>query len=140
MSRNQTSQTGQLSIFDQKIVVIARTTDPETSKMAARAFEENQTKAQRSVATVVLVLKKYGRMTDFQIRDRWEEFWGPDKWSYTLPCKARHWARQAGKVKHAGFGEHQGRIVRTWEIGRDEKFLLEPEVCECCGQKIKVKK
>lgn len=122
------------------IVVVARRTDPETSHEAAAAFEANQTKAQRSVAVLLEIVRNHGPLSDFQIRDLWAQYWGDAAWSYTLPCKARHWARQAGHVKHQGFGTHQGRKVRTWAAGRDDAFLEEPEICQCCGQKIKPRK
>lgn len=119
------------------VSVRARTSDPETSKQAALDFENNQSKAQRSVACVVLILKDHGALSDFQIRELWASYWGAAAWSYTLPSKARHWAREAGLVKHAGFGEHQGRQVRVWNLGRDDIFLQPETVCECCGQKIR---
>ena len=109
-------------MIDQHVYVRARRTDPETSQQAALDFEANQSKAQRSVSTVVAILKVYGELTDFQLRDFWHKYW-EGKWSFTLPCKARHWARQAGLVKHVGFGKHQGRRVRKWGLGRDDKFL-----------------
>lgn len=121
-----------------KIDVRARKTDPETSHQAALDFEQNQTKAARSVSTVVTILAYFGKeLTDFQIRELWTDFWGSEKWSYTLPCKARHWAREKGLVKHAGFSTHQGRKVRTWALGRDEKFLDANETCPCCGRRTK---
>jgi len=101
------------------IAVIARTTDPETSHEAAAEFE--QSKAQRSIETVVCILEQHGPLTDFEIRDKWTAYWGSDKWSYTLPCKARHWARQAGLIKHDGFGIHQKRKVRRWNVGKDDE-------------------
>jgi len=104
------------------IYVRARRSDPETSQQAAFEFEANQTKAHRSVKTVVRILESYGELTDFQIRDFWGEFY-EGLWSFTLPCKARHWARQAGLVRHIGFGKHQGRRVRKWALGRDAEFL-----------------
>lgn len=122
-----------------RVKVRARRTDPETSHEAAAAFEANQTKAQRSVAVVVHIIRTRGPLTDFQIRDLWPAYWGAVAWSYTLPCKARHWARQQGLVKHQGHGRHQGRRVRLWAIGRDEAFLEQPQICECCGQRIKAK-
>lgn len=122
-----------------RVIVRARTSDPDTSHQAAFEFELNQTKAQRSVATVVAILKEHGKLSDFEIRALWENYWESSAWSYTLPCKARHWARQAGLVKHAGYGEHEGRKVRTWEIGLDPA-LSRDEVCPCCGQKIRPKK
>lgn len=122
-----------------QISVRARTFDPETSHQAALDFENNQTKAQRSVACVVLILKDHGLLSDFQIRELWSTYWGPGVWSYTLPSKARHWAREKGLVKHGGFGTHQGRKVRLWELGRDELFLEPAEKCECCGQIIRKK-
>jgi hypothetical protein len=105
------------------IDVRARSTDPETSKQAAFEFELNQSKAQRSVATVVDILTAHGPLTDFDIRSKWETYWGGAHWSYTLPSKARHWARQKGLVKHEGFGTHNGRRVRVWALGRDDDFL-----------------
>ena len=95
----------------------ARATDPETSREAAADFGQN--KAQRSVATVVAILRERGPLTDFEIREWWGAFWGSNEWSFTLPSKARHWARLAGLVKHDGFGVHEGRKVRRWAIGRD---------------------
>jgi hypothetical protein len=120
-----------------RISVRARRSDPETSHQAALDFESNQPKAQMSVACVMLILKQYGKpMSDFQIREVWPKFWGK-AYSYTLPSKARHWAREAGLVKHDGFGVHYGRQVRTWSIGRDNLFLTPDAICECCGQKIR---
>lgn len=122
------------------IDVRARNTDPETSHQAALAFEDDQPKAQRSVACVVLILKCHGALSDFEIRELWSEYWGPKPWSFTLPSKARHWAREAGLVKHSGLGTHQGRRVRLWDLGRDETLLVPAAKCECCGQTIKVLK
>lgn len=119
------------------VTVRARNTDPETSHQAALDFENNQSQASRSIACVVLILKELGPMTDFDIRSKWESYWGTGKWSFTLPSKARHWAREQGLVKHAGFGTHQNRRVRLWAIGRDDKFLEPAPRCECCGQRIK---
>lgn len=116
------------------IDIRARRSDPETSHQAALAFD--QPKAQRSVACVVLILKDGGAMTDFQIRACWTGYWGSVA-SFTLPSKARHWAREQGLVKHAGFGTHQGRRVRLWSLGRDESFLTPVELCPCCKQKIR---
>lgn len=121
-----------------RVTVRARTTDPETSHQAALNFEQNQTKAQRSVATVVKILQDHGALTDFQIRDLWGSYW-PGTWSYTLPCKARHWAREAGLVRFTGqFGQHQGRKVRLWSSGRDVLYLEPKPVCPHCGQTLKV--
>lgn len=122
------------------VTVRARTTDPETSHQAALDFEGNQNKASLSVACVVMILKAYGPLSDFAIRDAWTEFWGSKAWSFTLPSKARHWAREQGLVKHAGFSTHQGRKVRTWSLGRDEAFLAPAPRCECCGQVIRKSK
>lgn len=116
------------------VIVRARNTDPETSHAAAAEFDANQTKAQRCVKTVVRLLKAEGSLTDFEIRDKWSQYWGNDAWSFTLPCKARHWARQAGFVKHVGFGIHQGRTVRKWGIGRDLEFIESQEKCPTCGR------
>lgn len=121
------------------IHVRARTTDPETSHQAALDFEGKQTKAQRSVSCVVLILKDHGPMSDFDLRNHWDAYWGPNRWSFTLPSKARHWARQQGLVKHTGFGEHQGRRVRLWGLGLDENLFKPAPRCECCGQMIKRK-
>ena len=121
------------------ITVRARNTDPETSHQAALDFEGNQSKASLSVACVVLILQDRGPLTDFGLRDAWTEFWGSREWSFTLPSKARHWAREQGLVKHAGFGEHQGRRVRLWALGRDDQFLAPAPRCECCGQPIRKK-
>lgn len=126
--------------FDFDVVVRARKNDPETSHEAASNFEADQTKAQRSIRTVVEILKSHGELTDFEIRDAWSSFWGSEKWSFTLPCKARHWARQAGLVKHVGFGTHQGRRVRKWGLGND---LNEPSLikkCPTCGHVMRIKK
>ena len=119
------------------IEVRARNTDPETSHQAALDFEGNQSKAQRSVACVTLILKDHGALSDFAIRDLWAAYWGSPAWSYTLPSKARHWAREQGLVKHDGFGEHQGRRVRLWALGRDDTFLQPPCICSECGQTIR---
>ena len=126
-----------LELFDYdnygNVVVRARRTDPETSHEAAVAFEANQTKAQKSVKTVVRILEDKGELTDFEIREVWSEYWGNDAWSFTLPCKARHWARQAGMVRHVGFGIHQGRKVRKWALGCDVSVCT-LERCPTCGR------
>lgn len=119
------------------VVVRARATDPETSHEAAEEFERDQSRAQLSVAAVVLILKDHGPLTDFQIREAWPKVWGSKAWSYTLPCKARHWARLAGLVKHDGFGTHGKRKVRRWALGRDEVFLGAQEKCPHCGQRVR---
>lgn len=108
-----------MSLPSRPIVVTARTSDPETSHEAAGATGRDQSKAQRSVQTVVSILKLYGSLTDFEIRDAWTVVWGRDPWSFTLPSKARHWARQAGLVKHVGYSMHEGRRVRTWGLGKE---------------------
>lgn len=99
------------------IEVKARSTDPETSHQAAAQVDQSQ--AQRSVQTVVLILTGSKEpLSDFQIRALWPAYWsGP--WSFTLPSKARHWARQKRLVMHAGFGVHNGRRVRVWALGKD---------------------
>ena len=114
-----------------RISVRARKSDPETSHEAADDFDSKQTKAQRSVATVVLILQQHGPLTDFQIRELWFRYWeGP--FSYTLPCKARHWARQAGLVKHEGYGKHQKRNVRKWTLGADLAYFDEQAKVKKC--------
>ncbi len=121
--------------FTRPVRVIARSTDPETSHEAAAALEHCQTRLQRSVQTVVAILKSRGEpMSDFEIGDCWPLWWGGDLFSESLPRKARHWARQAGLVRRAGYGEHQKRKVLLWDVGRDEDFLAERTVCECCGR------
>ena len=123
------------------IIVKARATDPETSHAAAHEFSRNQKKIQRSIDTVVTILNLHGLLSDFGIREKWAEYWGPGKWSYTLPSKARHWARGKGLVKRDGHGIHLGRKVIMWSIGRDEAFLDESApVCPTCGRKLKKNK
>lgn len=95
----------------------ARTTDPETSHEAAALVGQSQ--AQRSVRAVVKILTGSGPLSDFQIRALWPSYWD-GRWSFTLPSKARHWARQRGLVKHAGYGIHEGRRVRLWAIGKED--------------------
>ena len=125
-----------LDLFSQPVAIIARSADPETSREAAAAF--TQKAAQRSVQTVVNMLRVSSPLTDFQIRQLWPDFWeGP--FSYTLPCKARHWARQAGLVRHEGFGSHNNRRVRTWALGADTEFLaatITAKECPHCGYPI----
>jgi hypothetical protein len=105
-------------------IVVARRSDPETSHAAAAEVTAKDT-AQRSVKAVVTLLRAAGEpLNDFQIHSLWPEVWdGP--FSESLPRKARHWAREAGEVMHAGFGQHQGRRVRVWTVGRDGEFLKE---------------
>lgn len=116
--------------------VRARTTDPETSQQAAFDFEQDQQKVARSVSTVVRILSDRPDSTDFEIREAWSRYW-EGSWSFTLPSKARHWAREQGLVRHSGFGSHNGRRVRTWALGYE--LVSEPERCECCGQVIRRK-
>lgn len=104
--------------MNQPIKVIARATDPETSREAADELERNQTKLQRSVAVAVRILEDHGPLSDFQIRDLWPGYWG-EAFSYTLPCKARLWAWQGGLVSPAGHGKHRGRRVQLWQAGGD---------------------
>lgn len=105
------------------IPVRARRTDPKTSHMAAAEFEASG-QQQLSVKTVVDILKDRGApMTDFNISAMWHKYWPRPKWSHSLPAKARLWARQAGLVRHAGYGLHGPRTVMSWELGRDEAFL-----------------
>lgn len=100
--------------------VVARTTDPETSHEAARAFDNELGKVSRSIRAAVQILTEHGELSDFDIRGLWPAYWdGP--WSDSLPCKARHWARQAGLVRHVGFKKHNGRNVRTWALGSEEE-------------------
>jgi hypothetical protein len=120
---------------DVAVAVIARSSDPETSHTAAAEFEANQTKAQKCVKIAVQILEEKGPLTDFEIRDVWTDYWGSDAWSFTLPCKARHWARQAGLVKHVGFGSHHGRKVRKWGTGCDTEFLDTQHKCPTCGKR-----
>ena len=118
-----------------RISVRARKSDPETSRDAADDFDSKQEKAQRSVQAVVLVLRRYGPLTDFQIQDLWSRYWeGP--FSNSLPRKARHWARQAALVKHEGYGKHQGRTVRKWALGADLAYFdeqVKAKKCPHCG-------
>lgn len=110
-----------------RIIVVARRNDPETSHQAAFAFSKDQKKASRSVTTAVAILEAHGPLSDFQIRALWPNFWeGP--FSDSLPCKARHWAREQGLVKHIGYADHHGRTVRTWGIGRDPNLDAETEI------------
>ena len=99
-------------------VVIARHSDPETCHDAAAMLNAKPERLTRSVTTVVELLQHYGKQTDFQIRERWAEFWeGP--FSYTLPCKARLWACQAGLVRWSGErvrNESSKYSVRVWEL------------------------
>jgi hypothetical protein len=104
-----------------KIDVVARTTDPDTSHEAAAQLELDQTRLARSVQTVVDILAG-APLHDFDIRALWPRYWsGP--FSDSLPCKARHWAREQGLVRFAGYGAHHGRKVRLWARGRDHQFL-----------------
>jgi hypothetical protein len=118
------------------IEVHARKGDPETSHTAAAELAKDQTKLQRSVATVVAILQASEpvRLTDFQIRDKWAGWWHSAKFSDSLPCKARHWARQAGLVRHDGYGKHNGRKVRLWALGADVAFLADERMrCPHCN-------
>ncbi len=115
--------------------VIARTGDPETSQDAAEELNRDPDRLTRSIQTVVTLLGQYGPMTDFDIRAHWSEAWDGG-FSFTLPCKARHWAREAGLVKWAGRNEPNptsGYAVRVWELGRDESFL-QRVACPVCGK------
>lgn len=112
--------------------VIARHTDPETSHAAAANFDRN--KAARSIQTVKRILAA-GPMTDFQIREAWAAHW-QGQWSFTLPSKARHWARQAGFVRHAGFAQHNGRKVRTWKLGTEVEPVKRPHKLGTLQQEI----
>lgn len=107
----------------------ARKADPDTSHAAAAELRKDQSKLQRSVAVAVGILSAHGPLSDFQIRARWGTHWG-GPFSDSLPCKARHWARQAGLVKHDGYGKHQGRKVRLWAVGRDVAYL-EDQTLRC---------
>lgn len=94
--------------------VRARRRDPETSHAAAKAFKSDT--ASRSVQVVCQLLKNAKRpVTDFEIAANWIFAWG-GPFSESLPRKARHWAREAGLVEHAGFAIHNGRRVRTWRL------------------------
>lgn len=120
------------------VTVIARSTDPETSLDAAADLRQKQDKLRRCLRTVVEIIYSCGELSDFEIRDRWGVFWGNDKWSTSLPRKARHWAREAGLVRHAGFTTHQGRRVRKWGLGDDRAVVsAEYELCPTCGHKVK---
>jgi len=118
---------------DTTIQVRARSTDPDTSHQAALAFESKQSKARRSVAVVVKILADHpAGLTDFEIREKWEAYWGPG-WSYTLPSKARLWAREEGLVKHVGYGVNGARRVRKWGLGNDLLQKKARRVCPHCG-------
>lgn len=115
--------------FEKEInpLVIARHTDPDTSHEAADRFDKDR--AARSVRTVIAILSASPTpMSDFDIRDVWATHW-KGHWSFTLPGKARHWARQAGLVRHAGHNQHEGRRVKTWELGQ-ETAPLKPSLKE----------
>ena len=104
------------------VTVRARATDPDTSREAAAAFEADEAKGARSVRTVVEILRRTGPLSDFQIRAKWAAAWaGP--FSDSLPCKARHWARQQGLVQLVGHGKHGRRKVQMWHLGADAKYL-----------------
>ena len=111
------------------IKVRARDTDPDTSHEAAAAFEGDQTKAAGSVQTVVRILANHGPLTDFEISEYWPMYWAAP-FSYSLPSKARHWAREQGLVKRVGYGSHNKRKVILWGLGKDE--LTEPVCCPTC--------
>ena len=111
------------------IHVNARSTDPDTSQEAAQEFEQDQTKAAKSVLSVVELLENEGPLTDFQIIAKWPGYWeGP--FSYSLPPKARLWAREQGFVKKVGYGQHNGRRVIKWGIGVD--VITQPVCCPTC--------
>lgn len=97
------------------VTVRARKRDPETSREAAGALDQQQPKLQRSVAVAVQILKDHGPQDDFGLAEKWADYW-PEPFSESLPRKARHWAKEAGKVKHDGYTEHHGRRVRRWRV------------------------
>lgn len=112
---------------DAYIHVRARSTDPDTSHEAAAQLNKEPSRLNKSVKTVVAILSESPfPLSDFQIRDSWDKHW-IGSWSFTLPSKARHWAREEGLVKHDGYGRHNGRRVRLWAIGRDDAFLAAPD-------------
>lgn len=112
---------------DAYIHVRARSTDPDTSHEAAAQLNKEPSRLNKSVKTVVAILSESPfPLSDFQIRDRWDKHW-IGSWSFTLPSKARHWAREEGLVKHDGYGRHNGRRVRLWAFGRDDAFLAAPD-------------
>jgi hypothetical protein len=115
------------------IQISARSTDPDTSHEAAKEFESNQDKAQRSVATVVLIMKENGSLTDFELLKFWPNYWG-NLFSESLPRKARGWARAAGLVMLDGEGLNNGRRVKKWGLGVDAKFIESQQKvkCPCC--------
>lgn len=119
-------------------VVVARSSDPETAQEANAATEAQGERNVKAIEAVEQLLETHGPMTDFEIRDRWKDVWEKG-WSYTLPCKARQWAREAGRVKHDGFGEHEGRRVRRWSLGRDDAWFHR-ERCSECGRLLPTKK
>lgn len=57
------------SFCNEKIVVRARSQDPETSQEAAVLITSDQDRLNDSVVVVVEIFRKYGVQGDFQIRD-----------------------------------------------------------------------
>lgn len=108
----------------------ARATDPDTSHEAAQALRRDQLRLNKAVQTVVAIMTEQGPQTDFGLADWWDRYWGKP-FSYSLPCKSRHWAREAGLVKKVGYGQHQKRRVLLWGLGRDDEFLDRP-LCPTC--------
>lgn len=72
-------------------------------------------------------------MTDFQIREAWSEFWGTDAWSYTLPCKARHWADDLLQELYGGhtMGDMGDSFRAYREHQRERKALLGVKCPRC---------
>lgn len=115
--------------------VVAHTDDPETSHAAAATLNEDPARLTRAIAAVVELLTAHGPLTDFDLREHWREAWDGG-FSYTLPCKARVWAREAGQVRWSGHhakNPTSGYTVRVWELGRDDPYL-ERARCPTCGR------
>lgn len=95
------------------VKVRARRTDPDTSREAAEALDAQKPKLQRSVETVIQILREHGPLDDFGIAEKWGAYWKAP-FSESLPRKARLWAGK--RVKHDGYTEHHGRRVRRWTL------------------------
>lgn len=93
---------------------IARTSDPETSHDAADSLASE--KISRCIRTAIEIFTKYDRLTDFELATVWPQFWN-EPFSESLPRKARHWARQQGRIEHKGYKVRKnGRRVRAWGL------------------------
>jgi hypothetical protein len=102
---------------DGRVIVRARSEDPDTSHEAAAKITANQDRIAHSVAVILEILAAYGPQSDFGLRDRFADgYMAGEQFSEGLPRMARLWAQRKGLIEQAGHTIHNGRRCRTWKL------------------------